>query len=228
LAFIYLVLPESLPLEQRNHAQGKLRGPDFKQMWQSLFGPLGYLMFLSFLITFGLTNFESIFGLYALEKFGYGPEQVGTILTVIGITAVLVQGLLAGPLTRGWGEGRVIQAALLTSAIGFVLMLPAYNFVTVLLTICFFIVGNTLLRPTTAALISKRSHEREQGAALGLHSSFMSLGRIAGPLWAGFVFDYNLSLPYISGAVIMVIGLLTTFVWLTRKPQGEMELEMSG
>jgi DHA1 family multidrug resistance protein-like MFS transporter len=194
-------------------------------MWQSLFGPLGYLMFLSFLITFGLTNFEAIFGLYALERFGYGPEQVGTILTAIGITAVVVQGLLAGPLTRRWGEGRVIQGALLISAFGFLIMLTAFNFMTVLLTISFFIVGNTLLRPATAALISKRSPEQEQGAALGLHNSFMSLGRIAGPMWAGFVFDYNLSLPYLSGAMIMVIGLLTTFIWLTAKPKREVEFE---
>ena len=90
LAFIFFVLPESLPIQRRSQDTGNLRGPNFKHMWQSLFGPLGYLMFLSFLITFGLTNFEAIFGLYALERFGYGPEQVGTILMMIGITAVLV------------------------------------------------------------------------------------------------------------------------------------------
>jgi DHA1 family multidrug resistance protein-like MFS transporter len=217
LIFIFLVLPESLPPERRSQATGKVRGPDFRPMWQSLFGPLGYLMFLSFLLSFGLTNFEAIFGLYALERFNYGPEQVGTVLTVIGLTSALVQGLLTGPLTRRWGESRVIQGALLVSAIGFLVLLTAFNFATVLLTTCFFIVGNTLLRPTTAALISKRSGQQEQGASLGLHNSFMSLGRIAGPMWAGFVFDFNVSLPYISGAVIMVLGLLTTFVWLTEK-----------
>jgi DHA1 family multidrug resistance protein-like MFS transporter len=227
LVFITLVLRESLSLEKRN-IDGQLRGPNFKNMRQSLFGPLGYLMFLSFLISFGLTNFEAIFGLYVLEQFGYEPADVGTFLMVMGVTSVIVQGGLTGPLTKRLGESRVIQGALMVSAIGFLLMLGAFNFISLLITIIFFIVGNTLLRPTTAALISKRSNEQEQGAALGLHNSFMSLGRIVGPLWAGFVFDYNLSLPYISGAVIMVIGLLTTFVWLTRKPQGEMELEMSG
>jgi DHA1 family multidrug resistance protein-like MFS transporter len=217
LMLIFLILPESLPPERRSQATGKMRGPDFRPMWQSLFGSLGYLMVLSFLLSFGLTNFEAIFGLYALERFGYGPEQVGTVFAVIGITSVLVQGLLTGPLTRRWGEGRVIQGALLMSAIGFLVLLTAFNFATVLLTICFFMVGNTLLRPTTAALISKRSNQQEQGAFLGLHNSFMSLGRIAGPTWAGFVFDFNMSLPYISGAVIMALSLLTSFVWLTQK-----------
>lgn len=226
LLLVLLILPESLPVEKRDTAGG-VRGPNFKQMWRSLFGPLGYLMVFSFLISFGLTNFESIFGLYALEQFGYGPAEVGTMLTVMGVTSVIVQGGLTGPLTKRWGECRIIQGALLVSAIGFVLMLGAFNYVTMVATIIFFIVGNTLLRPTTAALISKRSDERGQGAALGLHNSFMSLGRIVGPLWAGSIFDYNMALPYVSGAVIMAIGLATTFVWLTCRPRQEVELEMS-
>ena len=42
----------------------------------------------------------------------------------------------------------------------------------------------------------------------------MSLGRDAGPLWAGFVFDLNLIYPYISGAVTMLIGFIISLVWL--------------
>lgn len=226
LILILLVLPESLIPEKRN-TDGKLRGPNFKHMWQSLFGPLGYLMVLSFLISFGLTNFESIFGLYALEQFSYGPAEVGTLLMVMGVTSVIVQGGLTGPFTKRWGESRVIQGALLVSAIGFLLMLGAFNYITLLITIIFFIVGNTLLRPTTAALISKRSDEKEQGAMLGLHNSFMSLGRIVGPLWAGTIFDYNMSLPYISGAIIMTVGLVTSLIWLTRRAKTDVDLDVS-
>ncbi|MBE9474851.1 MAG: hypothetical protein IMY85_08155 [Chloroflexi bacterium] len=49
---------------------------------------------------------------------------------------------------------------------------------------------------------------------MGLSNSFMSLGRIAGPLWAGFVFDLNLIYPYISGAVTMLIGFIISLIWL--------------
>jgi DHA1 family multidrug resistance protein-like MFS transporter len=105
--------------------------------------------------------------------------------------------------------------------------LGAFNFISLVVTIVVFIVGNTLLRPTTAALISKRSAEKEQGAMLGLHNSFMSLGRIMGPLWAGSAFDYHMSLPYATGALIMGIGLVTTMVWLTCRPKTEIELDIS-
>jgi DHA1 family multidrug resistance protein-like MFS transporter len=62
-------------------------------------------------------------------------------------------------------------------------------------------------------LTSKRA-ETQQGMAMGLSNSFMSLGRIAGPLWAGFVFDINFIFPYISGAVIMAVGFLVSLFWL--------------
>jgi DHA1 family multidrug resistance protein-like MFS transporter len=46
----------------------------------------------------------------------------------------------------------------------------------------------------------------------------MSLGRIAGPIWAGFVFDVNVNYPYLSGSVIMLIGFFISLLWLTREP----------
>jgi hypothetical protein len=55
----------------------------------------------------------------------------------------------------------------------------------------------------------------------------MSLGRIVGPLWAGTAFDYNMSLPYVTGAIIMGVGLVTTIFWLTCRPKTEIELDIS-
>jgi len=79
----------------------------------------------------------------------------------------------------------------------------------------FFILSKTLLRPAAFALISKRS-AGSQGAAMGLSNSFMSLGRIAGPVWAGFVFDVNVNYPYLSGAAIMFIGFLVSLIWVSQ------------
>jgi len=44
----------------------------------------------------------------------------------------------------------------------------------------------------------------------------MSLGRIAGPLWAGFAFDMNFDYPYLSGAAILFIGFLISLMWVTQ------------
>jgi DHA1 family multidrug resistance protein-like MFS transporter len=125
LIIIYFVLPESLPPERRQHEHSAVQGPRLDVIWKSLWGPVGFLLFMAFLLTFALTNFESIFGLYANDRYGYGPQAVGWILTLVGVTSAVMQGVMTGPLTRRFGEAAVMKAALLGSAAGFFLMTQA-------------------------------------------------------------------------------------------------------
>jgi len=215
LFLILIFLPESLPKSERE-AGVKIKGFDLKQIWQSLFGPLGYLMVLSFMVFFGLTNFEGIFGLYAQHRFDYNPAQVGSVMMVIGLMSTFVQGVLTGPLTRRFGERLVIRASLIGSSVGFLIMLWAYSDLTLYLTVGLFVLANSMLRPGIAALVSMEARGG-QGAALGLANSFMSLGRIVGPLWAGIMFDVRISFPFLSGAGIFLILFFISFSWL-RKP----------
>jgi DHA1 family multidrug resistance protein-like MFS transporter len=219
LLLIWLLLPESLPATERVEPSTESQEAQWRVMWQALFGPIGFLLVMAFLLSFGLTSFESIFGLFSLHRFDYGPEMVGSLLAVIGVLSAIVQGGLTGPLTRRWGEAAIIRASLLGSAVGFGLMLLATNLVTVILTIGFFIVSNAMLRPSVSSLTSRRA-TGGQGVAMGLNNSFMSLGRIIGPIWAGFLFDVNISWPYLSGAVVMLIGFGLCFWWLPVKQVG--------
>lgn len=215
LVLIYLILPESLPADQRQISVKRVKGPQIGQLWQALLGPLGFLLFMAFLVSFALTNFEGIFGLYALESFGYGAQRVGTILMVVGLISALVQGGLTGPLTRRFGEAAVIKVSLFGSAIGFALMLTATTYVSVLATVGIFVLCNTMLRPAVSSLTSRRA-TTGQGVAMGLNNSFMSLGRIIGPIWAGAIFDVDIHYPYLTGAAIMAIGFVVAMIWLAQ------------
>jgi DHA1 family multidrug resistance protein-like MFS transporter len=216
LLLVLLFLPESLPAgARRQTAIRATPATQVRDLWQALFGPLGALLFMAFLVSFGLTNFQGIFGYYALKRFGYGTEKVGWILAVVGIVAALTQGVLTGPLTKRWGEATVIKATLLASAVTFALLLTANSLATVLLTTGLFTLPNALLRPAVISLTSKHAGGR-QGAAMGLNNSFNSLGRVVGPIWAGFSFDLNYSLPYLSGAVVMFTGFLISLAWVAQ------------
>jgi DHA1 family multidrug resistance protein-like MFS transporter len=229
LLLVLLFLPESLPAEARQQRTARLKpGAPIRELWRALSGPLGVLLLMAFLVSFGLTNFQGIFGYYALKKFGYGTEEVGWILTVVGVVAAITQGALTGPLTSRWGEATVIKATLLASALTFALLLTANNLVTVLLTTGLFTLPNALLRPAVLSLTSKQAGVR-QGAAMGLNNSFNSLGRVVGPVWAGFAFDLNYDLPYLSGAAIMFAGFLAGLAWVVQEGQeaGESRLPAS-
>jgi len=76
-----------------------------------------------------------------------------------------------------------------------------------------FNIGNLLLRPSVASLISQRA-ETGQDVAMGLENSFMSLGRVFGPLWAGTAYDINMTRPFWSGAIMQGLALLASFRYL--------------
>lgn len=203
--------PEAQPRQEKKRPQRTLR------VWQDmLFSPVGVLLFLAFLVSFGLSNFQSIFGLYAFKKFNYDTNQVGIILTIAGLVSALTQGALTGPLTRRWGEPAIIKVTLLASAVGFGLLLLSSSFAGILVTTGLFVLPNALLRPAVIALTSK-AMPLHQGTIMGLNNSLTSLGRIVGPIWAGFAFDLNVDYPYLTGIAIMLAG----FVFCVARLSGQ-------
>ena len=213
---IWLFLPESLVAEKRETSL-KLQGPQLNAMWESLFGPLAFLFIAAFMISFAMTNFEGIYAYYAKDRYSYGPETIGYILTAIGVVSVIAQGALTGIATRKFGEVNVIKVSLIASVIGFLVMLLAKELTSVILTASFFVLANAMLRPAVSSLISQRTTQG-QGIAMGLNNAYMSLGRVIGPLWAGAVIDINMFFPFITGAAVMMLGFLASLAYLKEVP----------
>ena len=180
---------------------------------RAIYSPIGIPLVLTFISTCGLMIFANVFGLYALEKFGFGPDDVGVMMMVLGLVSALAQGVLAGQVTKKWGDELVAKAGLFAAAIGFGLMLLANTYVTILLATAFFALTVALQIPALIALTSRRATV-PQGIAMGLSNSFVSLGRIFGPLLGGYIFDINILLPYLSGSVIMCIGFIVSLITL--------------
>jgi DHA1 family multidrug resistance protein-like MFS transporter len=213
LVLVAILLPESHPAAQ---AAGANRVENFwrpEMLKKILFSPAGTLMLLVFIMSFGMTNFQGIVGLYVLKKFDFDTRQVGAIWMVVGAVMLLSQGLLTGLLTKRFGEVMVIRLGLLIGTVGFLTLLFASRFVPILLTAGFFILGVALIGPALNAYLSAFAGEH-QGALMGLNTAFASLGRVFGPLWAGFIFDINMSYPFSSGAVTLLVGFVFSLLGL--------------
>jgi len=150
LTLIWFFLPESLSADKRTTSMKSFRGPQLGAMWTALFGPLGFLFVLAFLHNFAMTNFEGIYAYYAEARYGYTAQTIGIILTVVGLTSAVVQGVLTGIATRKWGDVAVAKASLFASIFGFLLMLTATNLFTFILMTSLFIMSNAMLRPAVS------------------------------------------------------------------------------
>jgi MFS transporter, DHA1 family, multidrug resistance protein len=220
---VILILPESHPTA----VQAPDTGPEgnsrllknvFSTARATFLSPVGILLLLIFIMSFGMANFQGIIGLYTVDKFNFSTKQVGTIWMVMGAMLILVQGLLTGRLTQKFGEAALIRTGLAGAALGLIGISQAVNYVTLLLALVFFTLGLALIGPSLNAHISGLAGEN-QGTVMGLNSAATSLGKVAGPLWAGYVFDVNIEFPLLSGAAALVVGLLVSLVGIKGKNQ---------
>ncbi len=170
---------------------------------------------LSFLLTFALANMETVLALYGQKVFSMGPAQVGLLMGAMGVLGVIQQGAVIGPLTKKFGEPRVIVAGLVVGVIGFAFLALAPTLVLYGIAAIVFNAGNALLQPSVTSLISKRA-VAGQGATMGLNQSFQSLGRATGPLWAGLAFDLTAPLAFWTGSLIQLVALLASLRMLPR------------
>ncbi|MBM3711853.1 MAG: MFS transporter, partial [Actinobacteria bacterium] len=62
------------------------------------------------------------------------------------------------------------------------------------------------------SLVSQTASPTEQGKVLGINHSMGSLGRVLGPLWGGFAFNfYGYQSPFITAGVFTFITLFIGF-----------------
>ena len=164
LPFIALFLPESLHPENRITSKVEKRESQYSVLLTGLRGPSGFLLALAFLLAFALANMESVLALYGGKHFSMGPSEIGLLMGGLGIVSVIGQGVIIGPLTRRFGETRIIQVGLLISIFGFLGMAVLSSKWGLVASAMVFNMGNVLLAPSVTSLISKRAHFRAGGS----------------------------------------------------------------
>jgi MFS transporter, DHA1 family, multidrug resistance protein len=201
---VIFVLPEKRVQPHASRRKGGINRQVLRQIFHS---PAAILLLPIFIMSFGLTSFQGITGLYVVDRFQFDTRQVGAIWMVMGGVLVVVQGTLTGPLSRRFGEMTLIRLGLLGGAAGFIFMTLASGYTTILLALAFFSLSLALIGPALNGYISRFAGDR-QGTVMGMNSAATSLGRVTGPLWAGYLYDVNIIYPYISGAATLLVGLL--------------------
>ncbi|MCM3455156.1 MFS transporter [Heyndrickxia oleronia] len=210
---VLFVLKESLTKEKRGqHADKK------SSIWSSFSGSLSILYILQWFISLSLSGLEASFAYFAAKKAGLDTIDLGYIFMIMGFGSALVQGGLVGRFSKKYGEGTVIQAGIIVSTIGFVLILLVNSFTTAAIFLTIFGLGNGVIRPCVSALLTKKS-TAGHGSATGLLSSFDSFGRIIGPPLGGWLFSITAGLPYISGAILSILALILYQVYRIKEKQ---------
>jgi MFS transporter, DHA1 family, multidrug resistance protein len=221
----FFMLPETLSKEDQMQARTMNRQKDsmLHQLKKSFKAPYFILLVLVFTMTFGLSNFEAIFGLYVNEKFGFTPKDISIIITIGALIGVIIQSVFVDLMLTRFGEKKVMYWTFLISAISMLIILMAGTFWSILAVTLIFFTATSLLRPALNTLLSKMAG-KEQGFVAGMNNMYMSIGNMVGPVLAGILFDVNTNFPYVFGAVILFISFCMLLTWKETKhatPQAE-------
>lgn len=201
------VLKESLPAPQpsgTSQAPGNERKGLLTQLMYSYKEPYFISLIIVFVLSFGLANFETVFGLFVDHKFGFGPKDIAFIITFGSISGAVVQATAFGWILNKFGEKRVISVCLFFAGVFILLTLFVHKFWMIFAVTFIVFLAIDILRPAISTQMSMLAKD-QQGYVAGLNSAFTSLGNIAGPIVAGFLFDRNINFPYSLACVVLLI-----------------------
>lgn len=204
LPFAFFLLKESLPAHSELEPGSSLRFD-----LSIINDPLFPLIALAFAVSFSMALFESTFALFAADRVGFGPKDMGLLFAFLGVIGSVVQAGLISRLVKAIGDSGIIISGMVISIIGLLLLLIAPNRSLIIAFTGVFTVGNSLLRPSISAFVTKVA-SGGQGATLGLTQSSDSLGRVFGPVAGGWLFEFDIVYPYLAGACVLTIVLAAT------------------
>jgi len=206
--FIYgfIVLKESLPLENRRAFEWKRSNPFGALQQLKRFKKLKYLFLVSFLTILTTMCVHSTWNFYSMEKFGWTTKEVGISLAVVGVCFGVVQGALTGKIVAKFGQKNAAKLGLFLSIfvlMGMGLIYQGWMMYAIILPYAF----TGIVDPAIRSIISGQVQSNEQGELQGIFTSLMSLAEIIGPpLFMWFYYNFKSSVPHSN------IGLGTPFL----------------
>lgn len=215
LIYGFLVLPESLPVEKRRPFKFVRANPigTFRAMrpYPIVLGLLGTLFFYQIAHDAN----PSTWSYYTIEKFDWGPTQIGWSLAFVGLCMAVVQGGLIRLVIPRLGEVRTVVVGFLFASFGFLgFGLSTSGWMLYLFMLPFALMG--MVMPAIRSIMSAAVPDNAQGELSGAISSLASLVAIIAPLFMTQLFSYFTSgrapfyfpgAPFATAALLCLVAL---------------------
>ena len=221
LAFGYLVLPETLPPENRRQFSLARANPfgAFK-VFASYRGVvrLCAVMFIYFLAT---AVYPAIWAFWSIARFGWSEATIGLTLAGFGLITAVVQGGLTGPAVTWLGERSTVLLGLVAAIIAAVGYGLAPGFIAVMILLLVH-APEGFVFPALSAIISKEVPADAQGELQGGVASLQSVAMLIGTVFFTQVFGYFMQpgapvvSPNISYFICAALVAVSALVFLAR------------
>jgi len=212
LLFGLFFVPESLPKEKRREIDYAKIIPGVSLFTLGKFGGFLGLLGAFFLANLAGQALPSTWTFFTIEQFGWSEKEIGYSLAAVGFLTAIVQGGLIGPLTKKFGQRKVIIFGFLLWCVGMFLFSQSVEPWMLYACLVPYALGG-MAGPTLQALVSNKVSEKQQGILQGTMTSLFSITTIVGPLMAAQVFKfftqegtpfYFPGAPYVTSTALLI------------------------
>ncbi|MBY9006340.1 MAG: MFS transporter [Candidatus Lokiarchaeota archaeon] len=208
IILVILFLPESLLLKREkikikfndivpiNEAKHFFKEPNVRK-----------LLLLFFIYSLGFMLFISSFPLFAEQQVHVTAQEVGFLITWIGILRVIFQILLINPLQKKFGENSVLSIGIISMVFTMVILVFTTDYIFAYFPLIFIALGTGVCRPILTSKLTKSINKEETGSILGVNNALSSIAQIIAPILGGAFIQYfpSFFLPALSATFFIIL-----------------------
>jgi DHA1 family tetracycline resistance protein-like MFS transporter len=219
------VLPESLPKDKRTPFQWKNANPLGALKLLRSHPMLAGLSRSFFLVSLAHVVLPSVAVLYMYYRFGWDTRAVGMLLAGVGISSLLVQGLLVKPAVKLLKERGAIVVGLTFGAAGFAIYGLAPSGLIMWIGVPVMALWG-IATPSLQAIMTRLVDSTEQGRLQGSLASLQGMASLLGPTLFTQIFAASVSthsswklLPgsaFLASALLVLVAMV--MAWRTTQP----------
>jgi MFS transporter, DHA1 family, tetracycline resistance protein len=219
-----LVLPESLPKHLRSPFRWRRANPVGALKLLRSNAVLAGLSVVNFIAQLAHVVLPSTFVLYATYRYGWDEKTVGLTLALVGICAMVVQGLAIGPIVKRFGERNALLLGLGCGAVGFLIFGAAPTGHLFWLGIPVMALWG-VAGAATQGLMTRLVRPEQQGQLQGATNSVQSVSQLLGPFLFTLTFAYFIGAdaplvmpgaPFLLASVLLIVALVVATRVLTK------------
>ncbi len=168
---------------------------------------------LSALLTFfASTGFDQNFNYFLRAKFNFAPSSSGMFKAVVGTISLVVNMTINMWLVKKFNISKAMCVTILMAAASLFGVVLAPTQTTVMAFALMYYACYAMYTPLQQAVMLKNDDASSKGAVAGLFNASRSVGMIAGPTFAGLIFDINPNYAFTAFAVALVLGATVGFI----------------
>jgi predicted MFS family arabinose efflux permease len=180
---------------------------------------IGVLLIINFFIGTTFTIFTYAFQPYFIKVLGQNSQSLTLMFILFGVLGTIMQTWGVSLLIRQFNVVNILFLALFIRSFSFIVMPLQQNIIYFVVVSILYSLFNSLVQPMINTLISLNAKPQDQGTAMGLNSSYLSISNGIGPVIAGTLI--NQAYPQTYAYPLYLAGILTflvlTLAIITRK-----------